>query len=196
MRKLFVPVMLILFMFLFVAGPAMAQEAPKAELFGGYEYLRLNPGGGGCHGFGANIAYNVNDWLGAVGDLGVCKETGLPAGISLHDVNHLFGPRFSYRSGRKLTPFAQVLFGGQHEAGNGAAIDTFAMTLGGGADYVFTSHVSFRGQVEYLYTHFGGVKLTLGPHFFRISLLQALKLSGVLSPTLPPTPLKIRPQSK
>jgi opacity protein-like surface antigen len=35
-------------------------------------------------------------------------------------------------------------------------VNAFAMTLGGGADYKFTDHVSFRGQVEYLYTHFSG----------------------------------------
>ncbi len=140
MRKLLILGVLILLS----AGSALAQETPKAELFGGYEYLHLN---------------NLTNWIGAVGDFGVCKETGLPSGFSAHDVNYLFGPRVSYRSSGSFTPFAQVLFGGQHQAGGGAAIDTFAMTLGGGADYKFTEHVSFRLiQVEYLYTHFGGVR--------------------------------------
>lgn len=153
MRKLFILAALILF----VAAPAMAQETPAAELFGGYEYLHLNPGGTGCHGFGANVAYNVNNWLGAVGDLGVCKETGLPAGVSAHDINYLFGPRLSYRSYGSLVPFAQVLFGGQHAAGGNLAFDSFAMTIGGGADYKFSEHLSIRIiQAEYLYTHFGG----------------------------------------
>lgn len=151
MRKLFLLALLIVF----VAAPAIAQETPKAELFGGYEYLHLNPGGTGCHGFGANIAYNFSDWLGGVADFGICKETGLPPGVSAHDINYLFGPRVSYRRYGNLTPFAQVLFGDQHAAGNNLAFDTFALTLGGGADYKFTDHVSFRGQVEYLNTHFG-----------------------------------------
>ncbi len=150
MRNLFILVALILF----VAAPTMAQETPAAELFGGYEYLHLNPGGINCHGFGANIAYNLNNWFGAVGDFGFCKETGPFS--NLHDVNYLFGPRMSYRSYGSLTPFAQVLFGGQHLAGGGFATDAFAMTVGGGADYKVTEHVSFRGQAEYLYTHFGG----------------------------------------
>ncbi len=145
---------------LFIAAPAMAQETPKAELFGGYEYLHLNPGGIGCHGGGANLAYNLNDWIGAVGDFGACKWTGLPSGVSAHDVNYLFGPRVSYRSYGSFTPFAQVLFGGQHEGGSGGfSINSFAMTLGGGADYKFTEHVAIRLiQVEYLYTHFGGTR--------------------------------------
>lgn len=139
----------------FVAAPALAQEGPRAELFGGYEYLHLNPGGIGCHGFGTNLAYNLNNWFGAVGDFGVCKETG---GSTFHDVNYLFGPRVSYRSYGRVTPFAQVLFGGQHLAGSGLASDSFAMTLGGGADYRYNEHISFRGQAEYLYTHFAGTR--------------------------------------
>ena len=150
MRKLFILAGLILF----VAAPAIAQETPKAELFGGYEYLRLNPGGANCHGGDANLAYNLNNWFGAVGDFGACKVSG----ASAHEINYLFGPRVSYREHGPLTPFAQVLFGGQHLGTNGGTANSFAMTLGGGADYKFTDHVSFRGQVEYLYTHFGGTR--------------------------------------
>jgi hypothetical protein len=70
----------------------------------------------------------------------------------------LFGPRFSYRSYGKLTPFAQVLFGGQHAAGSNLAFDSFAMTVGGGAEYSYNQHISFRGQGEYLLTRFGGTR--------------------------------------
>jgi opacity protein-like surface antigen len=150
MRNLFILGALVLF----VAAPAIAQETPKAELFGGYEYLRLNPGGANCHGGDGNLAYNLNNWFGAVGDIGVCNVSG----AGFHAVNYLFGPRVSYREHGPLTPFAQVLFGGEHDAGGGASVSSFAMTLGGGADYKFTDHVSFRGQAEYLYTHFGGVR--------------------------------------
>lgn len=156
MRKFFILAVLMVF----AAAPALAQEAPKAELFGGYEYLHFD-GGGNCHGGGANLAYNVKDWLGGVADFGVCKVTGLPSGVSANAFNYLFGPRVSYRSYGSLTPFAQVLFGGERlgagfsGVGSGS-LNSFAMTLGGGADYKFTDHVSFRGQVEYLYTHFSG----------------------------------------
>src|SRR5207249_2723088 len=48
MRKL-----LILGVFILaVVVPVRAQEYPKAEVFGGYQYLRLNPGGTNCQGFG------------------------------------------------------------------------------------------------------------------------------------------------
>jgi len=156
MRNFFMLVLLTAFF----AAPALAQEEPKAELFGGYEYLRIS-GGNNCHGGGGNLAYNFSNWLGAVGDFGVCKVTGLPSGTNANAFNYLFGPRLSYRSSSSLTPFAQVLFGGERlgagvsGVGSGS-VNSFAFTLGGGADYKFTDHVSFRGQVEYLYTHFGG----------------------------------------
>ncbi|PYT48617.1 MAG: hypothetical protein DMG43_16800 [Acidobacteria bacterium] len=145
---------------LFIAAPAMAQEAPKAEVFGGYQYLRLNPGGSNCQGGGGSIAGNLNDWFGVVGDFGACKVTGLPSGVSAHAINYLFGPKVAYRSYGSLTPFAQVLFGGQHFGGSGGGTaNSFAMTLGGGADYKFTEHVAIRLiQVEYMYTHFAGTR--------------------------------------
>ncbi len=156
MRKLLILVSLI-----FVLGvPVRAQDYPKAEVFGGYQYVRLNPGGTNCQGFGGSAAANLNDWFGVVGDFGYCKVTGLPSGTSAHAINYLFGPRVTYRSRGPLTPFAHALFGGQHFAvtGGGTA-NAFAMALGAGADYKMTEHVALRLiQVDYLYTHFGGTR--------------------------------------
>lgn len=142
---------------LFAAAPAMAQgTVPKTEFFVGYEYEHLNPLGRGCHGLALNLAYNVYDWLGGVGDFGFCKETG--AGSGLHDFNYLFGPRVTYRSYGKLNPFGQLLLGGQHLGGNGGSANSFALTLGGGVDYKYNDRFAIRLiQVEYLRTHFGGV---------------------------------------
>lgn len=147
---------------LFATGSAWAQgTTPKTEFFAGYEYEHLNPGGTGCHGLGLNLAYNLNDWLGGVGDFGICKETGLANGVSAHDVNYLFGPRVTYRSFGKMNPFGQFLLGGQHVgasfAGTNSSANSFAMSLGGGLDYKYNDRFSLRViQIEYLYTHFGG----------------------------------------
>ncbi len=92
---------------LFIAAPAMAQETPKAEIFGGYQYLRLNPGGSNCQGGGGSVAGNLNNWFGVVGDFGACKVTGLPSGVSAHAINYLFGPKATYRSYGSLTPFGR-----------------------------------------------------------------------------------------
>ena len=141
---------------LFAAGAARAQ-APKTEFFVGYEYQHLNPGGTGCHGLGLNLAYNLNDWLGGVGDFGLCRQTGLPSGLSAHNINYLFGPRLTYRNFGKWNPFGQVLLGGLHVGTNVGSANSFAMTLGGGMDYQYNDRFSLRLiQVEYLYTHLGG----------------------------------------
>src|SRR5713226_1482966 len=116
MRKLFILMALILM----AAGSAAAQDYPKAEIFGGYQFIRFNPGGGAtgsnCQGGAGSVAGNLNHWFGVVGDFGACKVTGQPSGVSAHLVNYLFGPKLTYRSRGRLSPFAQVLFGGEHSS--------------------------------------------------------------------------------
>jgi opacity protein-like surface antigen len=149
---------------LFVAAPAWAQDYPKAEVSGDYQYLHLNPGGNNCQGGAGSVAGNLNDWFGVVGEFGGCKVTGQPAGVSAHALNYLFGPRVTYRSYGSLTPFAHILLGGQRDTvslrGFGStSTNSFAMALGGGADYKMTEHIALRLiQVEYFYTHFGGTR--------------------------------------
>jgi opacity protein-like surface antigen len=163
MRKLF-----ILFGFmLFVAGSAKAQ-AQGFEVSGNYQFVRISPGGGNpssnCQGAAGTAAVNLNNWLGVVGDFGGCKVTGLPTGAGSHEMNYLFGPRLSYHSYGRFTPYVQSLFGGERLTASATgfpsqSINSFAMTVGGGADFTVTRHLAFRAiQVEYLYTHFSGAK--------------------------------------
>jgi opacity protein-like surface antigen len=164
MRKLF-----ILFGFaLFATSIAQAQETRGMEVSGQYQYVRISPGQGApsvnCQGAGGTFAANVNSWLGIVGDLGFCKVTGMAAGTSSHEINYLFGPRLAYHNYGRVTPYAQVLFGGERLTASAtgfpsASSNAFAMTFGGGADFKVTRHLAFRAiQLEYLYTHFGGAK--------------------------------------
>jgi opacity protein-like surface antigen len=149
---------------LIVAAPARAQYYPKAEVSGDYQYIRLNPGGSNCQGGAGSVAGNLNSWFGVVGEFGGCKITGQPSGTSAHALNYLFGPRVTYRSYGSLTPFAHVLLGGERITASAtgfgsASSNSFAMALGGGADYKLTEHIALRLiQVEYLYTHFGGTR--------------------------------------
>jgi opacity protein-like surface antigen len=164
MRKL-----LVLFGFVLLASSyAQAQETRSMEISGQYQYVRIMPGQGapseGCQGAGGTFGVYINRWVGAIADIGGCKVTGLPAGTTSHEINYLFGPRFAYHNTGRLTPYAQVLFGGEHASatvtGLGSASNSsFAMTFGGGADFQVTHHLAFRAiQVEYLYTRFGGTK--------------------------------------
>ena len=164
MRKL-----LILFGFVLLATSyVQAQETRGMEVSGQYMYVRINPGQGApsssCQGAGGTFGVNVNRWLGVIADVGGCKVTGLPTGTSSHEINYLFGPRLAYHNSGRLTPYAQVLFGGERLTASvtgfpSTSTNSFAMTFGGGADFQVSRHLAFRAiQVEYLYTHFGGTR--------------------------------------
>src|SRR5439155_1087887 len=104
-----------------------AQELPKIDASVSYSYLRANPATSGVGGFNLNggsasASYNFRDWLGGVADFGG-YHVGSANGVNVdnHVTTYLFGPRFTYRNSRRITPFAHVLLG---TAGTGAG--TFA----------------------------------------------------------------------
>lgn len=149
---------------LFSASAATAQEtSTKAEVYGGYQYIRTNPGSGNCHGGSGSVAGNVNNWFGVVGEFGACKMTGLPTGASGHAFNYLFGPRVTYRSQSSFTPFVHALFGGINASNSvqglgSSSSNALAMAFGGGADVRVSEHVSLRlVQFDYFPTRFSGV---------------------------------------
>jgi opacity protein-like surface antigen len=144
-----------------LAIPAAAQNTPQAEIFGGYSYLRLNPGQGISGenipaGWHASVAGNVNDWFGIVGEIsGHYKDIG---GVSANAHAFTFGPRFSSRSNEKFTPFAHATFGGTRIGaglGGGASDTAFTWTLGGGVDVKASDRVAVRiTQFDYVATRF------------------------------------------
>ena len=146
-----------------IALPVLAQEGTKAEIFGGYQYTRINPGSGasGENFNGWNMAFtaNVNQWLGVTADIsGAYKDF---SGVSAKEHNFLFGPTVSYKKAEKVKPFAHVLFGVSHAgagfSGTGVSDNAFAMAFGGGADVAVHKNVAVRlFQFDYLMTRFGG----------------------------------------
>ena len=138
---------------------AMAQETPKAEIFGGYSYLRANILGEGFNfnGGSGSVALNANNWFGIVGDFGGYHLS--QSGVSVNIFSYTFGPKLAYRKSERLTPFGQALFGGARAsagfAGQSASENAFALALGGGVDAKVTPHVAIRlVQVEYVLTKF------------------------------------------
>jgi opacity protein-like surface antigen len=151
----------------------------KADVFGGYSYLRLNlPGAGfNANGGSGQVTYNFNSMVGLTGDFGGYHVGAGNLNGSGTVFSYLFGPKFTYRTGR-WSPFVQALFGGawlgagisencptsvirpQVTCGANTSLNSFAMAFGGGADYKFSDHVSFRlVDVDYFMTRFnvGGV---------------------------------------
>jgi hypothetical protein len=170
----FLMISLVALLALGAAQSAHAQDAastPKIEIFGGYSYMNANIVVSGTrfnlNGASGSVAYNVNNWLGVVGDFGV-YGSGNVAGESrsLTISSYQFGPRISLR-GHALVPFGQVLLGGGHATGtlyttslgNGAAPlganNGFMLTAGGGVDWKMNHTIGIRIiQTEYLYSQF------------------------------------------
>ncbi|MGZ4817487.1 MAG: hypothetical protein ACXVY9_00500 [Terriglobales bacterium] len=159
MRKL-IGVVIVL---LVVSIPVLCQENPRAEVFGGYQYTRINPGSGisgqNFNGWDAALTGNLNRWLGVTGDFSGAYK-GI-SGVNLKQHTFMFGPKISAPVSDKFTPFVHALFGGAHSSasasGVGSVSDTaLAMALGGGVD-VGVKKFSVRiGQFDYLMTRFGG----------------------------------------
>jgi len=137
------------------------RPTPKAELFGGYSYIRLE--GMDLQGWNFSLAGNVNKNLGIVADASghYNRDTTTDSlGRTESKLNfHTFlaGPRVTERSLKWLTPYAHALFGMTRVNGEvtftpagGAAISTnndqtgFAMTLGGGLDINVSDSVFYR----------------------------------------------------
>jgi hypothetical protein len=150
-------------------SPTRAQEAPpKVDVSAGYSYMYGNVVVSGqainLNGASGSVAYNFNRWVGAVFDLGSNYNGSVGGnGRSLGVTTYLFGPRVSWRKNKKVTPFAQVLFGGGHAGGTlytGGANplgtqNSFALTAGGGMDWNVRPMIAVRVfQVEYLRTQF------------------------------------------
>jgi opacity protein-like surface antigen len=190
---------------------------PKVELFLGYSYLRAMPelASGNrlvyLNGGSTNVAFNLNRYLGLVGDFGGFNDTrllltgaGLNPSVNAQVVggsvfSYFAGPRLSFRDHGRLTPFAQVLVGGMHASDitlSGCtsnctflpAENTFAMTAGGGLDLKVRRHLSIRiVQAEYLMTSFesrntGG---SATQNDLRLSSGIVLRFGGRAAPRIP-----------
>lgn len=138
------------------ALPSHAQTTPAADASVGYSFLRLTgSGGANLNGVSGSISYNANPWFGLAGDLGVYH--GSPSGVGFTATTYTFGPRFTYRSESKVTPFVQALFGGSHLSANFGGFGTassnpFAFSIGGGADLPLggSDRVGLRPQFDYI----------------------------------------------
>lgn len=152
----------------------LAQDVPKAEIFGGYSYLRT--GGQGFNGFDAQFTYNHSDWFGLTGDVsgayaGQSVNVSGLGGASAHTRTYtfLFGPTLSYRREDKFVPFGHFLAGIAHGSSsaqtnilgqsiNMSTSDTgFGLALGGGVDYQVKESWAIRPvQIDYVSVNVGG----------------------------------------
>lgn len=160
--------------------PASAQERgfiplPVAEVSAGYTFLRdyenVEPGTSGTNlpaGWFTSGAYNVNHWMGLVGEAtGSYRNNMLEQAFDGRNVSAdvraytvMGGPRFFYKRGR-LVPFAQVLAGTAHHRVTGKtsfegvtirATETmtdFAIQPGGGITVHLAESLGVRVAADY-----------------------------------------------
>lgn len=166
MKKVF----LVALAFSLLAVSSYAQNTPKADVALGYSYLHLNgsnsASGINTNGFSGSFAYNFTGLIGVVADFGVYH--GSVSGTGLTASSYMFGPRLSFRSNKKFTPFIQALLGGGHvnsvTSGSTtvyAGLNAFAFSFGGGADIPIARKgmIALRPQFDYvgLYNAFNTV---------------------------------------
>ncbi|MGH9592673.1 MAG: hypothetical protein ACRD5L_06250, partial [Bryobacteraceae bacterium] len=130
---------------------AVAQDAPKADAYLGYSYLRSNYGNG-ISGYNQNggvgqVAVYPSRWFGGVAEFSgfaVGNINSLPASGSMY--TYLFGPRIRATHTGPLHPYVQALFGGAHISSDlqttlgSTTRNGFAMALGGGLDLSVLPH--------------------------------------------------------
>jgi len=193
------------------------RDTPKFELFLGYSYLRAVPAPAAgnrlmwMNGGSTSLAYNLNHYLGIVGDFGAYTNSqirfqgGYGSTVDVDNGNvgafsYLFGPRISLRNHGRITPFVQALFGGIHA--NEVTLanctfsctllpeeDTFAWTAGGGLDIKVRRHLAIRIiQAEYLMTRFQDYStgLTASQNDMRLSSGIVFRFGGNAAPPPPP----------
>jgi hypothetical protein len=113
-----------------------AQETPKPELFGGYQFTTLDPSWN-ASGWNGSATLYLNRWLGVTGDFSGAYHSG----ASFHTYSG--GPVVVMRR-KPISPFAHALFGGAHAAAGGVGDGGMVMMFGGGADYETGKRMAFR----------------------------------------------------
>jgi hypothetical protein len=103
-----------------------AQDVPKAEVYGGYTFMRFNASSPTnaftTNGAQGSVQYNFNKWIGLVGELGGVHNGSLTIAGSptLHPdqtaFTYMFGPRVFINKSGVVSPFFEFLAGGLHNS--------------------------------------------------------------------------------
>jgi hypothetical protein len=128
---------------------AMAQETPKPEIYGGYQFTSTD---GGWHASGWNTAANfyITRWLGATADFSGVYHSG----SNLY--TYTGGPVVTKQVG-SVAPYAHALFGGAHAATGSVGDGGMAMLFGGGVDFGKRRLVFRAVQFDWMVLRFSGV---------------------------------------
>jgi hypothetical protein len=146
-------------MILFLGVKAIAQDAPKVEVFGGYSHFLSDISNTSSHlgGGGVAVTENLNNWFGGTIDVGA--QWGVQNGFNVNTQQFMYGPAVAYRQRSPFTPFGHILLGAirgsQGFAGISQSAIKIAAAFGGGVDLKISKQVSIRAiQADYLMSRF------------------------------------------
>ena len=163
--------------------PALAQDTPVGEVYGGFQLLR-HPGGDNfdsyfLKGFLGAFEGNINSYLGVVGEVGHVRKSWDEEDFSENEnfTPFLFGPRFGYRTER-VRVFGHYLLGGIRYAYSysdsfedfSASGTQFSQAVGGGVDIALNDTISIRpAQVDVVMVRWSEGDFTEWENLFRYS---------------------------
>lgn len=154
-----------------LAEPASADPAPSPKprfVYGGRDdyrwqlgvslaWVRFNSSVFNANAIGikTSVAYFLNEWLGVEGNVTAAFS---PTTLGTDHVKVLVyggGPKVAWRQ-KRWEPWLHGIFGGAHEQPQTSAgsRSTYAIEAGGGADYRWNPHLSFRAEGNYVRTGF------------------------------------------
>ena len=156
------------------------ENVPRLEVFGGYSFMNAGTDAlanrQNVNGFESSVAYNVNRWLAAEGNVAAYYKT-----ITILDVGTFGFHNFLIAGGPRLTVrkvFIHGLIGMDHLANNiyfdGAGPSSgntvLAAELGGGVQWKVARHIGVRTSADYVLSQFDGwiqssVRVTAGVVF-------------------------------
>ena len=106
-------------------------------------------------GVKTSVAYFLNEWLGVEGSVTTAFS---PSTVGANHVKVLIyggGPKVAWRQ-KRWEPWLHAIFGGAHEQPQtaGHSRNSYGILAGGGADYRWNPHLSFRAEGNYVRTGF------------------------------------------
>ncbi|MFY9845796.1 MAG: outer membrane beta-barrel protein [Terriglobales bacterium] len=151
-------------------GVAAAQNIPRIDVFGGYSYYSFDlPGNPSQATTSTRLA--MNGWdvsgsffryhrLSAEADLSGHSVSNCEGNtFSCSNFSYMFGPRFNFREGSKITAFVHGLIGQDRgtfaytNQGSALTDTSLSFAAGGGVDYWLMRHIGVQlGSVDYQYT--------------------------------------------
>jgi hypothetical protein len=106
-------------------------------------------------GVSTSLTYFTNDWFGVEGNVTAVFAPTIFQNEHVKIATYGAGPKIAWRQ-KKWEPWLHGIFGGAHEVPKiaGQSKNSYAIKVGGGADYRWNPRLSFRLEGDYVRTGF------------------------------------------